>query len=788
MDGGTGRREALRGERDGEGVLIWRGPYVGSEVVMSLPPLQPQPPAKPPPNGSRRNRTTGTGRQLSSGSSAAVPSSVTNSKSGTYTGFTTSEFEDTSTWSGARTPASHLGRSTRDYVSAQRLPATPRWHDSTAAFSSRSLPEPRMARKFLFTERNEGLQQLPVMKHYTIMLEPEDGVEVTNDHLSYRYVDFLTLQSQPQFELSHRDGQVDVHELAEWLHKARPHTRLDGYPLFLLARDLLRKLLRKELQFMNSAEDALRKQLADVTRQLAQAVERSFRAEQEAAARLVALRQHMQQQLDAASKLAEEAAGQQAALQLELKHQATQLKEHEERRLAAEEAAEIAAAARLTAEKHAASAVREREQARQEMQAARARQTESKESGRMAASRGQKSTAEAPAERAARPMQQDGAGTVVVGVEGVPAADREGHHGAATLASGAATSTQHRHAHGTATLGPGPTSGAVANTEATAAAAVHHGVATATAGDGGVANCATVDGSDGGADRCGAGDTLTQFRELLAACADGERHALLEILLGPEGLRDALRCDALVNDLDARARRGVLEILVAQQSEGAEWAEPAVGGATTAGQLDKLREQASMSGKLHEHNVKLQAELDKFRKQLMDQAREMATLHEEHDTLRDDHAHLQSREAAQASEGVACALADVQTQTDFSADGEGAAGGGVDDAGKAVSDAAGKAARDDAAGDSAGSASDGVAGTGDETVAGAAGAPRKTLRGVAVFLCVDKHSAMLKRSQIFASTHMRNVGRWNCAYFASRYLHASQMPCAQIHEQRCQIH
>ena len=46
-------------------------------------------------------------------------------------------------------------------------------------------------------------------------------------------------------------------EVAKWLEKARPRTRLDGYPMFLLARDLLRRMLNKDIRLMRRQAAAI---------------------------------------------------------------------------------------------------------------------------------------------------------------------------------------------------------------------------------------------------------------------------------------------------------------------------------------------------------------------------------------------------------------------------------------------------------------------------------------------------------------------------------------------------
>lgn len=83
-------------------------------------------------------------------------------------------------------------------------------------------------------------------KHYDVIVDAEDGVEYTGDHVRYRYVDFLT--SRPLDDSGAAAQKLDsIQSIAEWLDTSHPYTRLDAYPLFILAKDVIRRLMRHEL-------------------------------------------------------------------------------------------------------------------------------------------------------------------------------------------------------------------------------------------------------------------------------------------------------------------------------------------------------------------------------------------------------------------------------------------------------------------------------------------------------------------------------------------------------------
>ncbi len=83
-------------------------------------------------------------------------------------------------------------------------------------------------------------------KHYDVLVDDDDGLEYSGDHVRYRYIDFLT--SRPLADGAAAAQTFEsVQAVAKWLDTSHPYTRLDAYPLFILAKDVIRRLLRHEL-------------------------------------------------------------------------------------------------------------------------------------------------------------------------------------------------------------------------------------------------------------------------------------------------------------------------------------------------------------------------------------------------------------------------------------------------------------------------------------------------------------------------------------------------------------
>lgn len=125
--------------------------------------------------------------------------------------------------------------------------------------------EGHVQRRYFFTERAHETERMPMQKHFDVMMQ-DAPPEQAADYIYCRYVDFLKEGSCPQASdigLIDADTQsANVIRIAEWLRKARPRTRLDAAPMFVLAKQVIENLLDGDL----AAAHRLREQ-AEVSRQ-----------------------------------------------------------------------------------------------------------------------------------------------------------------------------------------------------------------------------------------------------------------------------------------------------------------------------------------------------------------------------------------------------------------------------------------------------------------------------------------------------------------------------------------
>ncbi len=90
-------------------------------------------------------------------------------------------------------------------------------------------------------------------RHFDVKLPAKSTTEGTDgsfeDHLEFRYVDFLEA-ARPTLDdigVLTKDREADVGEIAHFLDVASPRTRLDAYPMWILAKQIIRLLLQKRI-------------------------------------------------------------------------------------------------------------------------------------------------------------------------------------------------------------------------------------------------------------------------------------------------------------------------------------------------------------------------------------------------------------------------------------------------------------------------------------------------------------------------------------------------------------
>ena len=210
----------------------------------------------------------------------------------------------------------------------------------------------RVLRRYFFAAPDA--RQVPL--HFDVLLDPEDKIDGSTDHLRYRYVDFLTLPGAEGI-LDRRTNSADIEDVRSWLDEAKPATRIEAYPLFVVAKELLHHLLEGGVTFGNRAADSLRAELdaaskkMESLREAAAAAEAVLAAEiSEASARIA--------DLEAALKMLEKDAEEQiAALSAELTKERGRLSDAEKAKAELEAQLDEIAAQMLGVEEKIASAL-----------------------------------------------------------------------------------------------------------------------------------------------------------------------------------------------------------------------------------------------------------------------------------------------------------------------------------------------------------------------------------------------------------------------------------------------
>ena len=131
---------------------------------------------------------------------------------------------------------------------------------------------PAVVRRYYFS--TDGLdrcsERLPAARHFDVLLERGEGTEGPNliDEINCRYVDFLKLPSGEGRDgglLDINTSEGSIQEISLFLDRCRPRTRLDGYPLYIILKDMLRRMLSgkiKESQCLEDEVASLRSHLA----------------------------------------------------------------------------------------------------------------------------------------------------------------------------------------------------------------------------------------------------------------------------------------------------------------------------------------------------------------------------------------------------------------------------------------------------------------------------------------------------------------------------------------------
>ena len=102
-------------------------------------------------------------------------------------------------------------------------------------------------------------------RHFDVKLPAHSTTEGTDnsfeDHLEFRYVDFLEVSAPTLTDIGvlTKDKEADVGEIAHFLDAANPRTRLDAYPMWILAKQIIRLLLQKQVGLRDKEMESLKK-------------------------------------------------------------------------------------------------------------------------------------------------------------------------------------------------------------------------------------------------------------------------------------------------------------------------------------------------------------------------------------------------------------------------------------------------------------------------------------------------------------------------------------------------
>eukprot|EP01043_Picozoa_sp_COSAG02_P037852 COSAG02_NODE_2872_length_7854_cov_57.759381_9_plen_424_part_01 len=110
-----------------------------------------------------------------------------------------------------------------------------------------------LRRYFFATPTTQRLGSL----HFDVLVDPEDKIDHSIDHLRYRYVDFLTLPGATGV-IDKDSNSADIEDIRKWLDHVRPRSRIEAYPQFVVCKEVLHHLLGGGVTFTNRLADQLR--------------------------------------------------------------------------------------------------------------------------------------------------------------------------------------------------------------------------------------------------------------------------------------------------------------------------------------------------------------------------------------------------------------------------------------------------------------------------------------------------------------------------------------------------
>ena len=145
-------------------------------------------------------------------------------------------------------------------------------------------PLPRIIRRYRFNESRPGTKsvdkRLPQLSHFDVrvgklsfsstpsapFLDTASTVPSKCDYLRVYYSDFLSQHptedaDKPKYS-DVDESTIESEELQKWILDSHPRSRTETYPLYLLTKDVLRRVSASKCKIINTTMDKLREQLA----------------------------------------------------------------------------------------------------------------------------------------------------------------------------------------------------------------------------------------------------------------------------------------------------------------------------------------------------------------------------------------------------------------------------------------------------------------------------------------------------------------------------------------------
>eukprot|EP01050_Picozoa_sp_SAG11_P005216 SAG11_NODE_359_length_10228_cov_7.861388_3_plen_310_part_00 len=121
-----------------------------------------------------------------------------------------------------------------------------------------------VTRRYIFDQQSAGrMQQYSLPKFFEIVMTEDDIIGTSTDYLRCSYHDCYGTTNQTSL-VDPESRAVDMAAVAHLIAVTRPRTRLDAYPMLLLAKDLISHMLRDDIEVNKQLEAKLSAQVSEL--------------------------------------------------------------------------------------------------------------------------------------------------------------------------------------------------------------------------------------------------------------------------------------------------------------------------------------------------------------------------------------------------------------------------------------------------------------------------------------------------------------------------------------------